>query len=168
MYGKAHASVITDQDLTIGAVIKKVFPESHHFSRLSSFAEKSEEIRKVIVRDLDQIYQKVPMMETQGIGIMENDSVSSQQLTSEDIHGVIANQPNDIASIINIGDPHVSQTKGRRKDSYGSQSERFKSCLEMALTRTNVKRRSCQICKGYDHNKRNCKGTKNFTNILSD
>ncbi|KAK8534671.1 hypothetical protein V6N12_057315 [Hibiscus sabdariffa] len=137
-------------------------------NRLSFLAEKSEEIYKVIVGDLDQIYQKVSMIETQMTGIMENDSGSSQEFSGEVIHGAIENQSNYIPSTINIGDPHVSQTKGRRNGGHESQSGRFKSGLDVALTHTTVKRRSCQICGGYGHNKRSCKGMENSTNISTD
>ncbi|KAK9017012.1 hypothetical protein V6N11_079500 [Hibiscus sabdariffa] len=30
MYGKAPVSILTDQDLAIGAAVKKVFPDSRH------------------------------------------------------------------------------------------------------------------------------------------
>ncbi|KAK8621683.1 hypothetical protein V6N13_081116 [Hibiscus sabdariffa] len=101
-------------------------------------------------------------------GIMENDSGSSQEFSGEVIHGAIENQSNYIPSTINIGDPHVSQTKGRRNGGHESQSGRFKSGLDVALTHTTVKRRSCQICGGYGHNKRSCKGMENSTNISTD
>ncbi|GMI96113.1 hypothetical protein HRI_003280600 [Hibiscus trionum] len=136
-------------------------------NRLSHFAEKSEKIYKVIVGDLDQIYQKVSMMEAQAIGIIEKDCGSSQQLMSEVLSEAVESQSHYISLTTNIGDPHISQTKGRRNGSQKSQSGRFKSSLEIALTHTTVKRWSCQICGGYGHNKRSCKGMQNSTNMLS-
>lgn len=81
-------------------------------NQLSFFAENSDEMYKVIVGDLDKIFQKVSMIENQVLAVTEKDNSSSQKLTSEVIHEVTKNQLNQTPLPINIGDPHILQTKG--------------------------------------------------------
>ncbi|KAH7838091.1 hypothetical protein Vadar_021972 [Vaccinium darrowii] len=57
-------------------------------------------------------------------------------------------------------DPDISQTKGRKKDATGKgasiHSGRLKSNIEMAL---NKKKRKCNLCKKFGHDKRTCPET---------
>ena len=51
-----------------------------------------------------------------------------------------------------IKDPHISQTKGRKKESEKeSQVGRFKSGLELSISKSLVKRRACKSCGEYGH-----------------
>ncbi|OMO86702.1 Zinc finger, PMZ-type [Corchorus capsularis] len=128
-------------------------------NQLSSFAEKSKEQYKVIVGDLDQIFKKVLTM--------EEDNISSEKPVDDLIHDAMESQQNQSNHIplVNIGDPHISQTKGRKKSGHESQNNRFKSGLEIALANQTVKKRTCHSCGGYGHNKRTCKGKQNSTDI---
>ncbi|OMO67737.1 FAR1-related protein [Corchorus olitorius] len=98
---------------------------------------------------------------------MEEDNNSSQQQICEVNHDTLKNQQNqsDPPLLLNIGDPHVSQAKDRKKGGHGeSQNSRFKSGLDIALAHGTVEKRTCHGCGGYGHNKRSCKGKEKSTN----
>ena len=60
-----------------------------------------------------------------------------------------------------IKDPHISQTKGRKKDNMKeTEVGRIKSGLETSLNKILVKRRSCQFCGEHSHNQRGCRKKK--------
>ena len=55
---------------------------------------------------------------------------------------------------MNVGDPHMSQTKWQKKDNEKSiKNGRCKSGVEVLL----VKGQSCKLCKRHGYNKRSCK-----------
>ncbi|OMO50171.1 Zinc finger, PMZ-type [Corchorus capsularis] len=97
---------------------------------------------------------------------MEEDNNLSQQPISEVNRDALENQHNQSNPplLLNIGDPHISQTKGRKKGGRESQSSRFKSGLEIALAHGTMKKRTCHSCGGYGHNKRSCKVKEKSTN----
>ena len=60
-----------------------------------------------------------------------------------------------------IGDPQISQTKGRKKDGEKTtQNCRFKSGLEASFNKILVKRKACHVCGEHGHNSRSCKKKK--------
>ena len=55
---------------------------------------------------------------------------------------------------LNIKDPHVTQTKGRKKSTEKQGlGGRIKGGHEISLARATTKRQSCQLCGGYGHNR---------------
>ncbi|XP_061355053.1 protein FAR1-RELATED SEQUENCE 5-like [Gastrolobium bilobum] len=66
MNGKKPISIITDQDLAIGAIVAKT-----QFSKLSDLAKRSEYAYKYIVTELDRIYDVASTMETEMLDVNE-------------------------------------------------------------------------------------------------
>ena len=77
----------------------------------------------------------------------ENAGVNESLLKSNQQHLIYDESSNCI-----IKDPHISQTKGRKKESEKeSQVGRFKSGLELSISKSLVKWRACKSCGEYGH-----------------
>ena len=96
---------------------------------------------------------------------MENQLLEGKENDEMDMHhksGELANivEVEDCSVIVplNIKYPHVSQTKGRKKSTEKQgPGGRTKGGLEISLARATTKRRCCQLCGGYGHNRCTCK-----------
>ncbi|KAL0015667.1 hypothetical protein SO802_002736 [Lithocarpus litseifolius] len=96
---------------------------------------------------------------------MENELLEDKEDDEMDMHhksGESANivEVEDCSVIVplNIKDPHESQTKDPKKSTEKQGlGGRIKGGLEISLARATTKRRSCQLCGGYGHNRRTCK-----------
>ncbi|KAJ1375958.1 Zinc finger, CCHC-type [Sesbania bispinosa] len=121
---------------------------------LVDLAEESEEMYKFIISELIHTHKSAIAMNTNSlIGDETRLLESSQNLQ----HTCITEQGNE-APQLPIGDPQISKTKGRKKDGEKvAQNCRFKSGLEVSLSKSLVKRKSCHECGGHGHNSRTCK-----------
>ncbi|KAL0013407.1 hypothetical protein SO802_000476 [Lithocarpus litseifolius] len=146
------------------------FEDEHHMSRalrsihvcqrvsqLSYLAEKSEDIYKMIISDLDHTLKKALGMENELLEDKEDDEMDMHHKSGESAN-IVEVEDCSVIVPLNIKDPHVSQTKGRKKSTEKQGlGGRIKGGLEISLARATTKRRSCQLCGGYGHNRRTCK-----------
>ncbi|KAK4275916.1 hypothetical protein QN277_018926 [Acacia crassicarpa] len=101
--------------------------------RLIELAQRSDEAFKFIYDGLDALTTSTEKFPTYG---------ESTQL--EDIDVQHLNSQLEESSMMNLKDPNMSQTKGRK---------RIRSGIEEASKQTNI----CEHCKKRGHNKRSCK-----------
>jgi len=118
---------------------------------LSDLAAKSPILHELISDGMKQLYERA--LERKNEMRIEDDLTllepSSKNLTSE---------PLNVSVELDIKDPRGSQTKGRKKDvTRETQHGRIKSSIELSITRSQAKRRSCQLCGEHGHNRRSCK-----------
>ena len=146
------------------------FEDEHHMSRalrsihvcqrasqLSYLAEKSEDIYKMIISDLDHTLKKAFGIENDLFKDKEDDEMDMHHKSGESAD-IVEVEDCSVIVPLNIKDPHVSQTKGRKKSTEKQgPSGRIKGGLEISLARATTKRRSCQLCGGYGHNRHTCK-----------
>nr|POE45425.1 hypothetical protein CFP56_20097 [Quercus suber] len=146
------------------------FEDEHHMSRalrsihvcqrvsqLSNLAEKSEDIYKMIISDLDHTLKKAFGMKNELLEDKEDDEMDMHHKSGESAD-IVEVEDCPVIVPLNIKDPHVSQTKGRKKSTEKQgPGGRIKGGLEISLARATTKRRSCQLCGGYGHNRRTCK-----------
>ncbi|GMY23251.1 protein FAR1-RELATED SEQUENCE 5-like [Fagus crenata] len=133
----------------------------HHVSQLSYLAEISEEMYEMIIYDLENTLKKAFVMESQILQGTENNEMNLHQPLAGHSNGLEEAQDCSPNVPLNIKDPHISQTKGRKKSTEKqSHNGRFKSGLEMSLARKTVKRRACLVCGEHGHNRRTCKQYK--------
>ncbi|PNX79734.1 hypothetical protein L195_g035722, partial [Trifolium pratense] len=96
------------------------------FSKFANFAKQSEEAYKFIMAEFERICNTLATM---GLGLSDLNEASvdlQQQNMGETL--------DDNVSYFNIKDPHVSLTKGRKKDSDKAPvAERFKSGMELSM-----------------------------------
>ena len=125
----------------------------HRVSQLSYLVENFEYIYKMIISDLDHTLKKA-------FG-MENQLLEGKEIDEMDMHhksGELANifEVEDYSLIVplNIKDPHLSQTKGRKKS---TEKQGLGGRIKGGLQISTIKRKSCQLCRGYGHNRRTCK-----------
>ncbi|KAF2299424.1 hypothetical protein GH714_031904 [Hevea brasiliensis] len=115
----------------------------HYMNQLSHLAERSKEIYKIIINDLEMTLAKVLTMESQMLIGEESDKMNVK-CSRGDLDEITDIQPTNTLTPFNRGDPHVSQTKGRKKRvCKETTSGRFKSGIEVLMARAAVKRRSC-------------------------
>ena len=96
---------------------------------------------------------------------MENELLEDKENDEMDMHhksgelvDIVEVEDCSVIVPLNIKDPHVSQTKGRKKSTEKQgPGGRIKGGLEISLARATTKRRSCQLYGGYGHNCRTCK-----------
>ncbi|KAK7290512.1 hypothetical protein RIF29_04986 [Crotalaria pallida] len=116
-------------------------------SVLVDLAEESEELYKFIILELGNTCKSAIAMKT---NVHLGDEIPVLQ--SNVNHTDISEQVNNEAPQLTIGDPHISQTKGRRKEGGKvTQNCRFKSGLEVSLNKSSVKRKTCQLCGEIGH-----------------
>ncbi|CAJ2657917.1 unnamed protein product [Trifolium pratense] len=120
------------------------------FSKFANFAKQSEEAYKFIMAEFERICNTLATM---GLGLSDLNEASvdlQQQNMGETL--------DDNVSYFNIKDPHVSLTKGRKKDSDKAPvAERFKSGMELSMEKTSGKSRKCGYCGEYGHYQSTCK-----------
>ncbi|KAL4607292.1 hypothetical protein ACB092_09G162900 [Castanea dentata] len=132
------------------------FEDEHHMSRalrsihvcqcvsqLSSLTEKSEDIYKMILSDLDHTLKKAFGMENELLEDKEDDEMDMHHKSGESAD-IVEVEDCSIIVPLNIKDPH-------------GPSGRIKGGLEISLACATTKRRSCQLCGGYGHNRHTCK-----------
>ncbi|KAL4598151.1 hypothetical protein ACB092_11G039500 [Castanea dentata] len=146
------------------------FEDEHHMSRalrsihvcqcvsqLSYLAEKSEDIYKMIISELDHTLKKAFGMENELLEDKEDDEMDMHHKSGESAD-IVEVEDCSVIVPLNRKDPHVSQTKGRKKSTEKQgPAGRIKGGLEIFLARAMPKRRSCQLCGGYGHNRRTFK-----------
>ncbi|KAK9986704.1 hypothetical protein SO802_031655 [Lithocarpus litseifolius] len=106
---------------------KSSFEDEHHMSRalrsihvcqrvsqLSYLAEKSEDIYKMIISDLDHTLKKAFGMENELLEDKEDDEMDMHHKSGESAD-IVEVEDCSVIVPLNIKDPHVSQTKGRKK-----------------------------------------------------
>ncbi|KAK7282384.1 hypothetical protein RIF29_11092 [Crotalaria pallida] len=125
-------------------------------SVLVDLAEESEELYKFIILELGNTCKSAIAMKT---NVHLGDEIPVLQ--SNVNHTDISEQVNNEAPQLTIGDPHISQTKGRKKEGEKvSQNCRFKSGLEVSFNKSSVKRKTCQLCGELGHYRTTCKKKK--------
>ena len=146
------------------------FEDEHHMSKalrsihvcqrasqLSYLAKKSEDIYKMIISDLDHTLKTAFGIENDLFEDKEDDEIDMHHKSGESAD-IVEVEDCFVIVPLNIKDPHVSQTKGRKKSTEKQgPSGRIKGGLEISLARATTKRRSCQLCGGYGHNRHTCK-----------
>ncbi|KAK9995642.1 hypothetical protein SO802_020328 [Lithocarpus litseifolius] len=149
---------------------KSSFEDEHHMSRalrsihlcqrvsqLSYLVEKSEDIYKMIISDLDHTLKKAFGMENELLEDKEDDEMDMHHKSGESAD-IVEVEDCSVIVPLNIKDPHVSQTKGRKKSTEKQgPGGGIKGGLEISLARATTKRRPCQLCGGYGHNRCTCK-----------
>ena len=137
------------------------FEDEHHMSRalrsihvcqrvsqLFYLAEKSEDIYKMIILDLDHTLKKAFEMENELLEDKEDDEMDMHHKTGESAD-IVEVEDCSVIVPLNIKDPYVSQTKGLKKSNKKQgHVGRIKGGLEIFLARAITKRRSCQLCVG--------------------
>ena len=125
----------------------------HRVSQLSYLVENFEYIYKMIISDLDHTLKKAFGMENQLLEGKENDEMDMHHKSGE-LANIVEVEDYSLIVPLNIKDPHLSQTKGRKKSTEKQGlGGRIKGGLQISTT----KRKSCQLCRGYGHNRRTCK-----------
>ncbi|XP_057435267.1 protein FAR1-RELATED SEQUENCE 5-like [Lotus japonicus] len=119
-------------------------------SFLADLAEESEEAYNFIISEMKQTHKSAAAMKTsEGVALLESSEKNVNQVCSSE---QVSEPPQ-----LTIGNPHVSQTKGRKKDGGKmTQNGRFKSGLEVSLNKSVVKRKACHECGEHGHNSRTC------------
>ncbi|CAL0323384.1 unnamed protein product [Lupinus luteus] len=119
-------------------------------SILVDMAEESEEMYKFIISELCNTHKSAIAMKENSLTVLESSHTNVNEI-------VIPERVTEAPSLI-IGDPHISHTKGRRKDGEKvTQNCRFKSGLEVALIKSSIKWRKCTKCGEHGHNKKTCR-----------
>ena len=83
-------------------------------SQLSYLAEKSEDIYKMIISDLDHTLKKAFGIENDLFEDKEDDEMDMHHKSGESAD-IVEVEDYSVIVPLNIKDPHVSQTKGRKK-----------------------------------------------------
>ncbi|KAL4625426.1 hypothetical protein ACB092_05G024900 [Castanea dentata] len=135
-----------------------IFQDEHHMSRalrsihvcqcvsqLSYLTEKSEDIYKMIISNLDHTLKKAFGMENELLEDKEDDEMDMHRKSGE-LADIVEVEDCSVIVPLNIKDPHVSQTKGRKKSTEKQgPSGRIKGGLKISLAHAMTKRRSCQL-----------------------
>ena len=130
----------------------------HEASILVDLAEELEELYEFIISKLAHTRQSAITMKT---NVQIDDEITLLESSHNNVNQVCILEQMNEAPQLTIGDPLISQTKGRRKDGEKvNQNCRFKSGLEVSLNKTLVKRKSCHVCGEHGHNSRSCKQKK--------
>ena len=96
-------------------------------------------------------------MENQLLEGNENDEMNMHHKSGESA-AIVEVQDCSPKVPLNIKDPCVSQTKGRKKSTEKQgHGGGIKGELEISLARATTKRQSCQLYGSYGHNRRTCK-----------
>ncbi|KAF1864300.1 hypothetical protein Lal_00029458 [Lupinus albus] len=138
-----------DAEFTTSKIVRRMHAQQQA-SILVDLAEESEEMYKFIISELSNTHKSAIIMKTSSIIVLE----SSHTIVNET---VIPEEVTEAPHLI-IGDPHISRTKGRRKDGEKiTQNCRFKSGLEVSLIKSSIKRKKCTKCGEHGHNKKTCR-----------
>ena len=86
----------------------------HRVSQLSYLVENFEDIYKMIISDLDHTLKKAFGMENQLLEGKENDEMDMHHKSGE-LANIVEVEDYSLIVPLNIKDPHLSQTKGRKK-----------------------------------------------------
>ena len=115
--------------------------------------ENFEDIYKMIISDLDHTLKKAFGMENQLLEGKENDEMDMHHKSGE-LADIVEVEDYFFIVRLNIKDPHLSQTKGRKKSTKKQGlGGRIKGGLQISTT----KRKSSQLCRGYGYNRHTCK-----------
>ncbi|KAH1203431.1 Protein FAR1-RELATED SEQUENCE 5 [Glycine max] len=112
-------------------------------SILVDLVEESKEIYRFIVLELGQTHKSVIVMKT-SLPLLESSLTIGNKLCMPE-------HVSEVPHLI-LRDPHISQTKGRKKD-----GKKLKSGLEVSLNKSLVKRKACHECGEHGHNSKTCK-----------
>ena len=111
----------------------------------------------MIISDSDHTLKKAFGMENELLEDKEDDEMDMHHKSGKSAD-IVEVKDCSVIFPLNVKDPHVSQTKGRKKSTKKQgPSGRIKGGLEISLAPAMTKRRSCQLCGGYSHNRRTCK-----------
>ena len=128
----------------------------HQASLLSDLAQKSEDIYNYIITKLDETYITTAKME---VDMHKGEDVIAVDSSCQNVMDELQSE----SPKWHIKDPHISQTKGRKKDNMKEiEVGRIKSGLEMSLKKILVKGTSCQFYGEHGHNQRGCKKKKDL------
>ncbi|KAF1862536.1 hypothetical protein Lal_00024438 [Lupinus albus] len=137
-----------DAEFTTSKIVRRMHAQQQA-SILVDLAEESE-MYKFIISELSNTHKSAIIMKTSSLIVLE----SSHTIVNET---VIPEEVTEAPHLI-IGDPHISRTKGRRKDGEKiTQNCRFKSGLEVSLIKSSIKRKKCTKCGEHGHNKKTCR-----------
>ncbi|XP_058732753.1 protein FAR1-RELATED SEQUENCE 5-like [Vicia villosa] len=122
---------------------------------LVDLAEESIDIYKYIILELMHIRVSALKMKA---CLSNGDGLDPLESGHSNMDEILSIEEGSKAAQMTIGDSHISQTKGRKKDGDRiSQNSRLKSGLEISLNRFLVKRKACHECGEHGHNSRTCK-----------
>ena len=128
-----------------------------YVSQLSYLIKNFEDIYKIIISDLDHTLKKAFGMENELLEDKEVDEMDMHHKSGESAK-IVEVEDCSVIVPLNIKDPHVSQTKVRKKSTEKQDpGGTIKGGLEISLAHATTKRRSCQLCGGYGHNRCTCK-----------
>ena len=106
-----------------------------HVSQLSYLAEKSEDIYKMIISNLDHTLKKAFGMEIELLEDKEDDEMDMHHKSGESAD-IVEVEDCFVLVPLNIKDPHVSQIKGQKKSiEKQGLGGRIKGGLEISLAR---------------------------------
>ena len=107
----------------------------------------------MIISDLDHTLKKAFGMENQLLEGKENDEMDMHHKSGE-LANIVEVEDYSLIVPLNIKDPHLSQTKGRKKS---TEKQGLGGRIKDGLQISTIKRKFCQLCRGYGHNRRTCK-----------
>ncbi|KAI8572784.1 hypothetical protein RHMOL_Rhmol01G0227500 [Rhododendron molle] len=115
-------------------------------TKLACLAAPSNECYTIFMEGINALFEKIEKVRNlPPIQVCDESRVGNDKST----------EPS--ASQVLLLDPHISQTKGRKKDvkekATTTQSKRLKSGMEMSL---NKNKRTCRVCFKVGHDKRTC------------
>ncbi|KAL6567684.1 hypothetical protein OROGR_001352 [Orobanche gracilis] len=124
-------------------------------SILVDLAEESDEIYKFVVSKLIETRMSAIAMKT---NLCSGDGVTPLQSSHQDVNQNSLPELESEAPQLTLGDPHISQTKGRRKDGEKmTKNGRIMGGLEVSLSKS---KNACRECAQHGHNSRTCKKRK--------
>ncbi|KAJ1390841.1 Zinc finger, CCHC-type [Sesbania bispinosa] len=121
------------------------------FEKFATLAKRSEDAYKFIVGELDRVYEIASTIRT------EMSNLNEAPLEPNNQNFMFDTNYDD--SSFNIKNPHISQTKGRKRNDSDKLplAGRYKSGLELSMNKSLVKRRACKSCGEYGHYQSTCK-----------
>ena len=130
----------------------------HEASVLVDLAKESHEIYKFFISELAHTCQLAIVMKTD---LQISDEITPLESSKRNVNEMYISKQVNEAPQLTIGNPHISQTKGRKKDREKlAQNCRFKSGLEVSHDKSLVKRKLCHTCGEHGHNSKSCKEKK--------
>ncbi|XP_061339598.1 protein FAR1-RELATED SEQUENCE 5-like [Gastrolobium bilobum] len=141
--GYVIPSLERDKCTSDGDRLLRSFHLRSRYSKLDDLAYKSDEAFKLICDGIDSLCK-----------IVEQVPASEESSALEDSNLQLLGSHHEEPFSMNLRDPNISQTKGRKRDSQStSQGRRIRSGIVEALKHTNI----CGNCKKRGHNKCTCK-----------
>ena len=135
---------------------KNIFQIPSHYILQCWTKEANKELKSVEYRsslDLDHTLKKAFGMENELLEDKEDDEIDMHHKSGESAD-IVEVEDCFVIVPLNIKDPHVTQTKGRKKSTEKQgPGGRIKGGHEISLARATTKRQSCQLCRSYSHNR---------------